>query len=408
MTKFSYSARNKEGKAVSGVVEASSKTSALELLVKQELKPAGIHEVKTGFDPNHLSLKFLQRKHVKSKDMVIFSRQLATMINAGVPLVRSLNTLQLQTRSNYFKEILQEVSKDVEGGIPLADALEKHPTAFTDIYVNMIRAGEAAGILDEILKRLALQQEKEASMKKKIKSASTYPMVLLVITTVAFFVLMIFIVPKIGDIVKDLAGPDAKLPAYTAFMLGLSDFLVKRWYLFIIGGFGGITLIRRYIKTPKGKFRWHGLLLKMPIARTIIGKIAIARFARTFSSLLGAGVSMLDAIHITGRSVGNVVIQKELDEAAKAVKNGQQLSEPLSTSKIFPPIVAQMLAVGEESGQIDTILVKVADSYEEEVDALIDGLSAALEPLMIIALGSIVGLIAASVMGPISSLSQQI
>lgn len=408
MAKFSYSGKNKEGKLANGSVEATDKATALELLAKQGIKAATIREEKTGFDPNNLNLNFLKSKKVKSKDMVIFSRQLSTMVNAGVPLVRSLNTLKSQTKNKYFQEVIVSISKDVESGMPLADALAKHPKIFSDVYINMVGAGEAAGILDEILKRLAYQQEKEATIKKKIKSASMYPMVLLVITTVAFFALMIFIVPKIGDIVTDLAGEDAELPVYTQALLALSDFLVQRWYIFIAMVVGGVIGFRKYTHTPKGKKRWHGLLLRMPVISGIITKIAIARFARTFSALLGAGVGVLDSIHITGRAVGNVVIQEEFENAANEVKNGKQLSEPLSNSKVFPPIVAQMLSIGEESGKTDEILVKVADFYEEEVDAVIDGLSSILEPIMIVILGGMVGLIAASVMGPISSLSQQI
>ncbi len=408
MTKFTYTAKNKEGKAAGGTVEASDKAAALSLLEKQYLTAVSLHEEKTGFDPNNLNIGFLKSKKVKTKDMVIFSRQLSTMVNAGVPLVRSLNTLKSQTKSLYFQEVITGVAKDVESGTPLADSLQKYPRVFSDVYINMVRAGEAAGILDEILKRLAVQQEKEATIKKKIKSASMYPMVLLVITTVAFFALMIFIVPKIGDIVVDLAGEDTQLPPYTRAMLALSDFMVNQWYFFMAIIFGGIFSFRRYTRTKNGKRQWHKLLLKMPIVSGILTKIAVARFARTFASLLGAGVGVLDSIHITGRAVGNVIIKEELDAAAEQVKNGKQLSEPLSNSQVFPPIVAQMLSIGEESGKTDEILLKVADFYEEEVDAVIDGLSSIIEPIMIVILGAMVGLIAASVMGPISELSQNI
>jgi type IV pilus assembly protein PilC len=272
----------------------------------------------------------------------------------------------------------------------------------------MIRAGEAGGILDEILKRLATQVEKDATIRKKIKSAMAYPIVILTVTIIAFFGIMLFIIPKIGKIFKDLGGPNAQLPIYTRAMLTISDFMVHHFIPIAVLGAVTLWVIRRYIRSPKGKFRWHGILLRLPVIGMIVTKIAVARFSRTFSSLMGAGVSVLDALEVTGRAVGNKVIQKELEEISDAVRNGQPLGKQLVNSKHFPPIVGQMMAVGEETGKIDEVLIKVADFYEEEVDAVIDGLSSIIEPFMIIILGGIVGLIAASVMGPIANLSKNI
>ncbi len=345
---------------------------------------------------------------VKIKDLSIFTRQLSTMVGAGVSLTKALSTLQTQTRNKYFQKVILDISKDIESGMPLADAFAKFPNVFSDVYVNMVRAGEAGGILDEILKRLASQIEKDASMRKRIKSAMAYPVVILTVTVVAFFGIMIFIIPKLGKIIKDLGGENASLPIYTEVMLGISDFLQQN-AVFVIGATIIIVFVtRRYIRTPKGKFRFHALLLKIPVVKTVLIKIAVARFARTFASLMSSGVGVLDALEVTGGALGNKVIEKELKEAAQEVKNGKPLSEPLARSKYFPPIVAQMLAVGEESGQIDTILVKVADFYEEEVSATIDGLSSIIEPIMIVMLGGIVGIIAASVMGPIANLSKNV
>jgi type IV pilus assembly protein PilC len=279
---------------------------------------------------------------------------------------------------------------------------------FSEVYINMVHAGEAGGILDEILKRLASQVEKDATIHKKIKSAMAYPTVILSITVVAFFGIMIVIIPKIGKILTDLGGPGAQLPVYTRALLSISGFMQKNAIFILIIFFGGFYLLRRYIRTPKGKYKLHAFLLRVPVLRMVIIKICIARFSRTFASLMSAGVAVLDALEVTGGAIGNKVIEKELHEAAQQVKNGKPLSETLEGSPHFPAIVSQMLAIGEETGQIDTILVKVADFYEEEVDAVIDGLSALIEPLMIIVLGSLVGLIAASVMGPIASLSQNV
>jgi type IV pilus assembly protein PilC len=317
-------------------------------------------------------------------------------------------TLQTQTENKYFRQVLSGVMKEVESGQPLGDTFAKYPNVFSDVYVNMVRAGEAGGILDEILKRLAAQVEQDASMRKKVKSAMMYPTVIFGITIIAFFGIMMFVIPKLGKIIEDLGGPDAELPVYTQAMLGASKFMQSN-AVFIIGGVVlGAYLFRRYIKTPKGKLQWHSVLLRLPVIKVLITKIAIARFARTFASLMSAGVAVLDALEVTGGAIGNKVIENELKEAAKAVKNGKQLSEPLANSPHFPAIVPQMLAIGEETGQIDTILIKVADFYEEEVETTIDGLSSLIEPLMIVVLGGMVGLIAASVMGPIASLSKNV
>ncbi len=300
------------------------------------------------------------------------------------------------------------VIQDVENGASIGDALAKHPAVFDDVYVNMVRAGEAAGILDDILKRLAMQQEKNATIRKKIKIAMTYPMVLVGITIIAFFGLMLFVIPQIGNILKDLGGEDAELPPLTQAMLGISAFLINFWFIVIPAFVGGIVLFLRFIRTPKGKRQFHKFLLRAPGVKTLVQKIAIARFARTFSALIGAGVAVLEALNVTAHAVGNVVYEEALIAAAEEVKNGVPLSSIVEKNPLFPAIVSQMLAVGEETGQTDTVLVKVADFYEEEVDVAIEGISSIIEPMMILVMGSMVGLIAASVMGPIASLSQNI
>lgn len=418
--RFIYKATNKEGKSVEGAAEAASRQALLTMLHKQGLKPVLISVEKAGHGKG--SGLFGPKKKVKLSELVIFTRQLSTMVSAGVPLARSLNALQGDAANPYFKEVLASVTKDVESGLSLGDAFAKFPRVFSDVYVNMVRAGEEGGILDEILKRLATQVEQEASMRKKVKSAMMYPLVITGVTVVAFFVIMLFIVPKLGSILNSLGGPNAKLPIYTEILLKISKFCTdatiagvlpiplvnKIPNLIILAALAGVASIflMRYIRTPAGKYKFHALLLRIPIVKTVILKIAVARFSRTFASLMGAGVSVLDALDVTGAALGNKVIEAELKEAAEAVKNGQPLSEPLSQSKHFPPIVAQMLLVGEETGQIDTVLVKIADFYEEEVAVLIDGLAAIIEPIMIVVLGGGVGLIAASVMGPIANLSK--
>ncbi len=405
MAKFSYTAVNKEGKTIQGTADSVNRENLVATLTRQGARPLVI-KLDTG--GASFASKLKHGKKVKLKDLVVFTRQLSTMISAGVPLTRSLSTLQSQTNNKYFKVVVAGITKDIEGGLNLGDALAKYPNVFSEVYVNMVRAGEAGGILDEILKRLAAQVEQDSSMRKKIRSAMMYPVVILCITIIAFFGIMMFVIPKIGAILKDLGGENAELPVYTRALLSISDFTRQNAIIILAVFFIGSYLLRRYIKTPHGKYVFHSFLLRIPVVSNVITKIAVARFARTFASLMSSGVAVLDALEVTGGAIGNKVIEGELKEAAKAVKNGKPLSEPLSTSKHFPAIVPQMLAVGEETGQIDTILVKVADFYEEEVETIIDGLSSIIEPLMIVVLGGMVGLIAASVMGPIASLSKNV
>jgi type IV pilus assembly protein PilC len=421
--KFVYKAQTKDGRTINGSFEGPDKQALVAALTRQGAKPIVIRldaEAKNG--------KSAKKGKVKLRELVIFTRQLSTMVSAGVPLPRSLSTLEGQAESAYFKSVIAGVTKDVESGVSLGDAFGKYPNVFSEIFVNMIKAGEAGGILDSILKRVASQIEKDATIRKKIKGAMTYPTVLMAITVLAFFGMMVGVIPKIGKILTDLGGPNAKLPVYTQALLDISSFSLSNSIiahipllsliplvnkvpnlLFILAAMfiAGIYL-RRYIKTPKGKLQFHTLLLKTPVIKVVITKVAVARFARTFAALTSAGVSVLDALEVTGGAIGNKVIENELREAAKEVRNGKPLSEPIGKSKYFPAIVAQMLAVGEETGQIDTILLKVAEFYEEEVDTTIDSLSSIIEPVMIVVMGGMVGLIAASVMGPITSLSQNI
>lgn len=419
--KFTYKAIDRNGKQVGGIAEAASKQGLLNLLHRQGVHPILIEPYK---DNNVLASLFKPRKKVKSADLVVFTRQLSTMVSAGVPLARSLAALQADATTPYMREVLGGITKDVESGLPLAEAFAKYPSVFSDVYVSMVRAGEEGGILDTILKRLATQVELDASMRKKILSAMMYPAVILSITIVAFFGIMLVIVPKLKTIMIGLGGPHAQLPIYTRVLLDFSNFLTKptilgathipvldkvpNMVLFIIIIVVVTAYLMRYIRTPTGRYKFDALMLRLPVIKTIVMKIAIARFARTFASLMGAGVSVLDALDVTGAAIGNKVIEAELKAAAREVQNGKQLSQPLSRSPHFPPIVAQMLLVGEETGQIDTVLVKVADFYEEEVSVLIDGLAAIIEPVMIIFLGAGVGLIAASVMGPIANLSKNV
>ena len=408
MTTYSCIAIDAKGNAVNSKIDGNSRAEIIGILSKQGLKPVSIKEYKNTAIKFDFS-KFNRDKKIKNDQLVMFTRQLSAMISAGVPILRALSALAEHiSESPVLQDVLRRVIHDVESGATLGNALAKHPAIFNDIYVNMVRAGEAAGILDDVLKRLAIQQEKNATMRKKIKSAMAYPMVLICITVLAFFGLMIFIIPKIGGIMTDLGGPDAELPALTTAMLSISDFIIQYWYIILIVVVGGAIGFISFIKTRNGKKWWHGALLKMPIVKVIIRKTVIARFSRTFSALIEAGVAVLEAIDITSRAVGNVVYEEALVDAEAKVKNGKSLSSVIASNPIFPAIVSQMMTVGEETGQTGQIIVKIADFYEEEVDVAVGSLGTIIEPIMIVIMGGMVGLIAASVMLPIAGLAQNI
>lgn len=408
MTQFAYVAIDANQKAINGKTELPDRASVIAALTRQGLRPVSIKELSAkkgrSIDLNHM----FESNHVKADKLVVFTRQLSAMVGAGVPLLRSLSSLEKHAEDPVLKKTLGAVIKDVEGGASLGDALSKHPTSFNDIYVNMVRAGETAGILDDILKRLAYQQEKSSAIRKKIKSAMAYPTVLIVITVLAFFGLMLFVIPQIGKILNDLGGPDAKLPGITLAMLAISHVITSYWYIILPVLAGSVFGLVKYINTKKGRRQFDALVLKIPGINTIIKKVAIARFARTFSALMGAGVAVLECLEVTSRAVGNTLYQEALRSAAQEVKSGKALSAVIELNPLFPAIVGQMLAVGEETGQTDTVLIKVADFYEEEVDLAIEGISSIIEPVMIVIMGGMVGLIAASVMTPIAQLSQNI
>lgn len=407
MPRYAYIAADPQDNAVKGKTELPDRSAVISALRKQHLRPISIKlikESKSSFDFNHL----FEPTKVKNDQLVAFTRQLSAMIGAGVPLLRAISSIEKHAEDKALKKILGAVVKDVEGGMQLGDALGKHSDTFNDIYINMVKAGESAGILDEILKRLAAQLEKSTAIRKKIKSAMTYPMVLIFIAVGAFFGLMLFVVPQIGTILTDLGGPDAELPAITQAMLGISHVLTTYWYIIIPVFAGLVFALMRYLKTPVGRRQFHTIILKIPGIKTIIMKTCVARFARTFSALMGAGVAVLEALDVTSRAVGNVLYEDVLKQAGVEVKNGKSLSSVIEKSELFPSIVAQMLSVGEETGQTDTVLLKVADFYEEEVDLAIAGISSIIEPAMIVMMGGMVGVIAASVMLPISQLSQNI
>lgn len=406
MASFTYSARDKTGLIQKGSVFANDRVSAAASLAEKGLTPILVKESQAASSKGASFVdKIMGNARVKLADKVIFSRQFATMVNAGVPLVQSLNILREQTESKKLKAVVGDVAKQVEGGSTLAAALSLHPDVFDNIYVNMVKAGEAGGILDQILDRLAIQQEKDAEIVSKVKSAMIYPAVITIATVSAFIFLMTVIVPKLASIFQDSG---AELPIYTKLMLAMSSFLVHFWWLLIIILVGLVVGFNRFHATTAGKRLIDKAMLKAPIIGPILVKVNIARFARTFGSLMASGISVLEAINATKSALGNSVYQDELANVAQQVKNGRPMSEPLKASKNFPAIVGQMLSVGEETGQLDDILLKLAGFYEREVDTVISGITSIIEPILIIVLGGMVGFIVISVFGPISSISSSV
>jgi type IV pilus assembly protein PilC len=408
MGQFSYSARDRSGVIQKGSVFAPDRAGASAALQGKGLTPILVKEMAAaaaGASKGGVLDKLPMFNKVKLADKVIFTRQFSTMINAGVPIAQSLNILQKQSENKKLKEVVGEVSKQVTGGATLANALSAHPDVFSGIYVNMVKAGEAGGILDKVLDRLATQQEKDAEIISKVRGAMIYPGVVTTATVGAFFFLMTVIVPKLSAIFED-AGAD--LPIYTKILLAISHFLVKDWWMVIGGLVAAIVLFTRWHKTVAGRRLFDKFMLKAPIIGPILVKVNVARFARTFGSLMASGISVLDAINATKTALGSTVYQDELAAMGVKVKNGRPMSEHIRDSKNFPAIVGQMLAVGEETGKVDEILLKLAEFYEKEVDTVVAGLTSIIEPILMMVLGGMVGFIVISIFGPISDIGNHV
>jgi type IV pilus assembly protein PilC len=322
------------------------------------------------------------------RDVVIFTRQFSTMINAGLPLVQALDILAKQSENKALKDVTRAVVFDVESGHTVADALRKHPKAFTDLYVNMVAAGEAGGILDTILMRLATFLEKNDALVRKVKGAMIYPGVIMSVAAIAIVVLLLFVIPVFEKMFESVGMP---LPLPTRVVISMSRFLQSFWWV-VIGGFmfAGWSL-KKYYATSDGKLAIDKMLLKMPVLGDVLRKSAVSRFTRTLGTLIGSGVSILDGLEITAKTAGNRVIQDAIMESRASIAGGETISAPLQKSQVFPPMVISMIAVGEQTGGLDEMLSKIADFYDEEVDAAVSGLLSLMEPVMIVFLGVVVG-----------------
>lgn len=405
MATFSYTAHNKRGEMQKGSVVAMDQSAAAANLNERGLTPILIKldgGKKSGINLNFLS-KFGGK--VKLTDKMVFSRQFATMINAGIPISQALSILHSQTTNKKLKEVLGDAAKKVEGGAPLSSALGDHPDVFSPIYINMVKAGEAGGMLDDVLERLAIQMEKDAEIVGKIRSAMIYPSILTVVTFGAFAFLMVFLVPRMASIFE---GLNTELPWYTKLMMAISSFLVNYGIYLVAAIVVAVIFLLRYRKSPKGSRMISKLMIKMPIFGEIVVKVNVARFSRTFGSLMSSGLSVLDALNTTATALGNSVFQDAIRSISKEVKAGKTIAEPLKSMTIFPPIVSQMVSVGEETGKLDEILLKLADFYEKEVDSMVSGITSIIEPILIVTLGGLVGFIVIGVFGPLSQLSNAV
>jgi type IV pilus assembly protein PilC len=343
-------------------------------------------------------LKFPTRRRVKEKDIVVFTRQFSTMINAGLPLVQCLEILSSQQDNPTFKEILVKVKADVEAGSTFAEALRKHPTVFNDLFCNLVAAGETGGILDTILNRLAAYIEKSMNLKKKVKGAMVYPAVVMAIALVVVSCLLIFVIPVFQKMFADMGGT---LPAFTQLVINLSDFL-QRYFLLV----GALLIVlgfafRRYYKSEKGREVVDDYLLKLPIFGSLIRKVAIAKFTRTLGTMLSSGVPILEALEIVARTAGNKTVEKAILKTKLSIGEGKTIAEPLGASGVFPPMVVQMISVGESTGALDSMLSKIADFFDDEVDAAVSALTSLLEPLLMVFLGSAIGALVVAMYLPI-------
>ena len=395
MPVYTWKGRTRSGEAREGSLEATSREEALAALRRQGIIGPTVKE-----KGKEIALPRL-RKGVKQKDIAIFTRQFSVMIDAGLPLVQCLEILAQQQPNKVFQNILNEIRQDVEAGSTLADAMRKHPKVFDDLFCNMVAAGETGGILDTILQRLSTYIEKIVKLKAAVKGALVYPVSVLVIAAVVVWVILTFVIPVFADL---FTGLGAELPLPTRMTIALSNFLRRWWWLILAGIAGAIFGIRQYRKTERGRRVLDAMMLRIPVLGMLLRKIAVARFCRTLGTLTSSGVAILDGLEITARTSGNAIIEDAIMKVRAAVEEGKTIAQPLEETGVFPSMVVQMIEVGEQTGALDTMLAKIADFYEDEVDEATQNLLSLLEPVMIVILGTVIGGIVVSMYMPMFSL----
>src|SRR4030066_395298 len=395
MAVYQWSGKTPRGIIESGEITAATKEDVIAILGKKNIVPTIITE-------KPKKALFALGGKIKDKDIVVFTRQFSTMINAGLPLVQALEILSTQVENKAFGKIIGQVKTDVESGLTYADSLKKHPKIFSELYANMVAAGEAGGILDTILNRLAAYIEKAMKLKKKVKGAMVYPAVVTSVAILVIVIIMLFVVPTFSKMFTQLGGT---LPLPTRMVIGLSNFIAGIYGLItLIVGIAAIVFIVQFRKTEKGKRITDSILLKLPIFGALLKKVAVAKFTRTLGTLISSGVPILDCLDITAKTSGNKVVEYSILNVRKEVMGGKTLADPIKKAKVFPPMVTHMVAVGESTGALDAMLSKIADFYDDEVDAAVSNLTAMMEPVLMIFLGTTVGFIVVAMYLPIFKL----
>jgi len=405
MPTFRWQGVSPKGETLKGEMEATSREAVIVRLRTQRIQPipAKIKEKGKGLDKDLRLPSF--GAPVKGHEIVVFTRQFATMINAGLPILQCLQILGSQSESAVFRKVINELKDDVESGNTLADSCKKHPKVFNDLYSSLVQAGEIGGILDTILQRLAAYLEKSAELARKIKGAMIYPACIVSAAILVTLVLLIWVIPVFADVFKSFG---AELPSPTQFVINLSNFLIENfWYLACIPP-AAVFAIRSMYKTETGQYRIDGMLLKVPIFGPLMRKAAIARVTRTLSTLISSGVPILDALTITSRTAGNKVVERAIANARASIAGGHTIAEPLIESKVFPPMVCQMISVGETTGALDAMLGKIADFYDSEVDQTVANLMSLMEPMVILFLGVVIGGLVVAMYLPIFKLGSVI
>jgi len=385
-TTYAYKVRDRSGKIVQGTVEAESENAVVGRLRQMGLAPLLIEEHKESLGKKELHLPWAGR--VKPKDIAVMSRQFATMINSGLSLLRALNILAEQTDNSRFREVLSAVRSDVEKGQSLSQALAKHPKVFSRLYVAMIKAGETGGVLDKTLLRMAETMEKEVALRHKIKSAMTYPVVVFGMVIIIVTAMLLFVVPMFKNLYKSLGGT---LPLPTRVLIFFSDLIKHFWFIWFFAIGGAIFAFRRWIQTDAGRAKWDAIKLKLPVFGVLVHKTALSRYSRTLAALFRSGVPILQGLDIVKETVNNAVMAEAVSVVQSSVKEGASIAKPLEQHAVFPPMVVQMMMVGEETGALDTMLEKIADFYDQEVDATVEALTSLIEPLLIAVMGVAVG-----------------
>ena len=413
MPKFDYTAIDAKGKQVNGSVESENTVSAINLLRGKGLFPTNVVEAAAKKGSELVSSAFGNEKKsffaklfqggIKNKSLTVFTRQLSVLIDAGLPILKSLHVLKDQEKNKILKSTIQALADSVESGSTFSESLNRFPKTFTKLYINMVKAGETGGVLDEVLNRLAEFMEKAQRLKAKIKSAMVYPALVLFFAFGIVTFLVTFIVPKFAEIFLEM---EIDLPALTSFLISLSDFTKRRWYIFVLLITLLIAGVRMINRTPKGKYKFDKMKIALPIFGDLIRKVAIAQFSRTLGTLISSGVPILKSLQIVRETIGNEVIVNAVTLIHDSIREGESIVGPMRESKVFPPMVVGMVDVGEQTGNLAEMLVKVADTYDEEVDVAVQGLTSILEPLLIISLAVIVGFIVIAMFLPLIKLMQ--